>query len=558
MAPPRPFHWHGCRPTYPEPYPVHYASAIYHPAEQSDNHSSCGFPNYRFNNKGDNNVKIEEHEGDDGKKEKESLVPAGPKDCPYPIVWIPPGYMKNGENSAQLEQDKKEHSENCHRLHDSTPPESSNVWNMWFPPDSNGLRSLKQGGEGKKIQNSKEKNAHFPFPIIWMPQFEEKEEAEGKEHNQKSSASKRAEEPNLSFNIIPVKPLEVDNGGNKSRATQANSGGKGVLNNAEKVADQRHVPVKEREENIEEKQEGKVCKHGENGGKKKPSDSAKGQSSKLPPLCLRVDPLPRKKKGNDSSPSPPRQRGKSQETSNDATNGSSLSEGLKGSQETHEKKSHGLVPKRKEIKVVEVVEQPAGQNESHNQVLIQALPPDACPKVYEDPGVEKPGVAATECQAAETDGEKIEGKTSEEAIEEQKAMDKSQSVDHECKRGEDRGGSEMEDKKSNEIPKAGKRNLSDSEAAVIIQAAYRGFEVRKWELLKKSKQLAKVREGVDEIKNHIQALESLSDLQRDNRQRVVVGETIMRLLLKLDAIQVCLYSWHFELLLAHVLYACSH
>ena len=53
--------------------------------------------------------------------------------------------------------------------------------------------------------------------------------------------------------------------------------------------------------------------------------------------------------------------------------------------------------------------------------------------------------------------------------------------------------------------------------------------------------IAKVREEVDEIRNRIQALESLSDLRRDNRRSVIIGETIMRLLLKLDAIQVCLF-----------------
>ena len=62
----------------------------------------CGFPNHGFNKKGGNNVRIEEPEGDDGRKEKESLVPTGLKDCPYPIVWIPPGYMKNEENIASL------------------------------------------------------------------------------------------------------------------------------------------------------------------------------------------------------------------------------------------------------------------------------------------------------------------------------------------------------------------------------------------------------------------------------------------------------------------------
>ena len=152
--------------------------------------------------------------------------------------------MKNEENRASLEQDE-EQSENRLQSHEAMSPKSLNkssewepgVWNLWFPPDSNSLRSLKQCGEGKKSQNSEEKNAHFPFPIIWMPQFEKKEEAEGKEHKQESSAFKPAEEPNLSFKIIPVKPLEVDDGGNNHRATRENSGGQDVLKIVDKVAD---------------------------------------------------------------------------------------------------------------------------------------------------------------------------------------------------------------------------------------------------------------------------------------------------------------------------------
>ena len=168
------------------------------------------------------------------------------------------------------------------------------------------------------------------------------------------------------FLIKSLSALEVDDGGNKHRATRENSGGQDVLKIVEKAADQNNLPVNEREahveentsQNIEGKREGNVSKHGENGGHKKPSDSCKGQSSKLPPVCLRVVPLPRKRNGNDSSrsPSPPGQRGKSQETSNDTTNGSSPSEKLKGSQETATKKSHGPEPKKKEIKVLKVVE----------------------------------------------------------------------------------------------------------------------------------------------------------------------------------------------------------
>ena len=87
-------------------------------------------------------------------------------------------------------------------------------------------------------------------------------------------------------------------------------------------------------------------------------------------------------------------------------------------------------------------------------------PTDPCTKVSDDRAVEKPMVAVGECK---TDGEtNAKSITSEEEIEEHKAMDKSKSVNCE----------------SEEVPKEEKRNLSDSEAVVIIQAAYRAFEVR--------------------------------------------------------------------------------
>ncbi|CBI40461.3 unnamed protein product, partial [Vitis vinifera] len=433
--------------------------------------------------------------------------------------------MKNGENRAPSFNKSIEWE--------------PGVWNRWFPPDSNGFRSLKQGGEGTRNQQSEDKNARFPFPIIWMPPFEKTEEGEGKEHKPNNSASKPAEEPSLNFKIIPVKLPEVGDGGNKPRATEEDSGGQGGLKIMEK--------------------NGNATKHGEDGGKKKPSDSAKRQSpssprmAKLPPVCLRVDPLPKKKNGNGSSrsPSPPGQRGKSQETSNDTIKASSPSEGLKGSQETTINKSHGLEPNKKELKVVKVVDQTAEQKVddisncgSQNQIPTPThsqspvnLPIDPRTEVSDDLTAEKPGVAGGEYQAKKDGERNAQSKISEEAIEEQKAMDKIQSDGCKCKIGEDKAGSEVEEKKSDKAPKAEKNNLSDSKAAVIIQSAYRGFEVRKWEPLKKLKQLAKVREEADEIRNRIQALESLSDLQRDNRQRVIIGETIMSLLLKLDAIQ---------------------
>jgi hypothetical protein len=98
-----------------------------------------------------------------------------------------------------------------------------------------------------------------------------------------------------------------------------------------------------------------------------------------------------------------------------------------------------------------------------------------------------------------------------------------------------------------------KKTLPDEEAAMCIQSAYRGYEVRKWEPLKKLKQIAEVRQQMLDVQNHIQILELSSDLQRDDKQIAVIGETIMRLLLKLDTIQVCMFQLLFFLVLCYIM-----
>lgn len=61
--------------------------------------------------------------------------------------------------------------------------------------------------------------------------------------------------------------------------------------------------------------------------------------------------------------------------------------------------------------------------------------------------------------------------------------------------------------------------------------------MRKLEPLKKLNQMVEVRQQVAEIRKRIQALESSSDLLKNDKERVVIGEIIMRMLLKLDTIQ---------------------
>ncbi|XP_058743936.1 BAG family molecular chaperone regulator 6-like [Vicia villosa] len=84
-----------------------------------------------------------------------------------------------------------------------------------------------------------------------------------------------------------------------------------------------------------------------------------------------------------------------------------------------------------------------------------------------------------------------------------------------------------------------RRVLLDADAAVVIQTAYHGYLVRKSQPLKKLRQIAEVSKEVTNVKDRIEAFGDSSNLQIDDKEKVAIGETIRRLLLKLDTIQVC-------------------
>ncbi|AQL09912.1 BAG family molecular chaperone regulator 6 [Zea mays] len=79
-------------------------------------------------------------------------------------------------------------------------------------------------------------------------------------------------------------------------------------------------------------------------------------------------------------------------------------------------------------------------------------------------------------------------------------------------------------------------NLSESDVAVGIQSAYRGYDVRKWQPLDKLWKIKHVHEQMQVVRKQIQCLlDSCS--KPTQKEQVAIGETIMNLLLKLDAIQ---------------------
>ncbi|KAK1376782.1 hypothetical protein POM88_032975 [Heracleum sosnowskyi] len=99
--------------------------------------------------------------------------------------------------------------------------------------------------------------------------------------------------------------------------------------------------------------------------------------------------------------------------------------------------------------------------------------------------------------------------------------------------GGPRGTKKSEHASTNGVPN---QMFSEAEAAVIIQSVYRGFEVGRWEPLKKLKEIARIEGELNKVRLDVQNLVSSGSGNID-KQRMVIGETIMKLLLQLDTMQ---------------------
>jgi hypothetical protein len=107
----------------------------------------------------------------------------------------------------------------------------------------------------------------------------------------------------------------------------------------------------------------------------------------------------------------------------------------------------------------------------------------------------------------------------------------------------DKRTEEDEMKFQGEVSKSAREvNLSELDAAVRIQSAYRGYDVRRWRPLEKLRKVKKVHDQMQDLKKQLQGLEA-SSKQLTVKEQVAINETIMNLLLSLDSIQVwCFFS----------------
>ncbi|XP_028769275.1 BAG family molecular chaperone regulator 6 [Neltuma alba] len=584
-----PVSFSGGYPACPEPFYVPYAPPPHYtmdvPRYEYDKcmpreYHCCGCPNHPLSHIEGNGVKIEEHEPDAEKKVNNVVYPFQLKNHPCPFVWMPPQYMDNRElvkpEATEVgDQLDKKPSEDARD--DGQEPKS---WNGWFPFDINSLATTIQDGNGRKNRNwqidnsmtpaeggktnrnqqSEKNRREIPFPVIWIPNYNV-QEGEGTKDQQTTSPNSVKNLPCV-LNSAPI--FSCPNGDASDRNN--------VNGSDLKVGDrEENIPIKQMElqrsepeshekrvRDIPVKQvEGDVTGKETESSVKRQSGSPK-KTSKLPPVCLRVDPLPMKKNSNGTSRSPSPSK-KGSVTSTNGTSKSSTSSSMydkalanvecqRASNVTAEPK-----PKERTIEVVEMSrekkdDEQRDRSESHG--LIQA---DA--KLHKDSNTTEDGKPIKEST-------KVLEKSSEKKLEDRIGGTQSQvtsntntevhknssaltSMGDSWTNGEKVNENETERKADDMIKEEAievmdvkeRKVVSDAEAAVLIQAAYRGFQMRKWEPLKKLKQIAEISKHLADVRGSIQALEASSNKQIDEREKVTIGETIMRLLLKLDTIQ---------------------
>ncbi|KAJ9171459.1 hypothetical protein P3X46_014826 [Hevea brasiliensis] len=239
-------HYCGYHPPFLDVVRLHYVPPLHYLRElpryeydkpRNNDYHCCGCRNRKHDQRNGESVRIEEQEPNIENKKDEFLVPFPLKNYPYPVLWIPPEYMKNEENRKSLESDMARRVKSDKASIDKKHPQivklseqDPGVWSSWFPVDKKSLQSLMQCDNGRSTADQKNEDnmRQFPFPIIWMPSYNRQGEAE-KKGVEMDSAPKSVEEVASSGKLFPVKCPNGDDSMNKSQVGHENSGSQADL-----------------------------------------------------------------------------------------------------------------------------------------------------------------------------------------------------------------------------------------------------------------------------------------------------------------------------------------
>ncbi|OEL34705.1 BAG family molecular chaperone regulator 6 [Dichanthelium oligosanthes] len=580
---PFPQHSNACPSYFVPPHPYHVDQMPYG-YDKLKSHC-CGYTNHVCHGAEKSNVKIEEerldakHESEHKDADRGSII-RHPNNQ-YPFIWLPPGNMEGKENGKRYELspqllngwapmgrkmtgDVKQQEQDNQLLNGSAPVSS------------------KRTGDVMRQEQNNQKEKQFHWPIVWMPAGYDEPKQKAKEIKKMEDAPNNSEEAPRSpkIKIIPVswfenghhdqKPASRDGSGDQGdrsavksqpavtehrdgmtlegspkttpalpkRVNDERKHGRenyktiSVVPENEidekKASTYRTIPVMkesdEKKTGMSEKKEAKKTSNAEKveeNGKTKHSESATAKHSKLPPVCLRVDPFPRKKSGNGSSrsPSPPTRK-----------------HGDKAKKDMKEAQGQNLEPKQSDtghMTLSEVKEKSPDETQKRmgfsNESVQAASVERSREEVPTSKHDQKVQAGSTVIGTQENAGAKSSqgGAVQENAgAEIFKGCDKSKNEDETV----------IESEAAKDDVRTCRANLSEPDAAVHIQSAYRGYDVRRWQPLDKLRKIRNVHEQMQGVKKQLQCLED-SCKKPTEKEQVAIGETIMNLLLILDTIQ---------------------
>ncbi|CAL5022785.1 unnamed protein product [Urochloa decumbens] len=590
--PPPHLYYHGPFPQHSNACPSYFVPTHPYPVDQMpygydklQNHC-CGCPNHVCHGTEKSNVKIEEERPDvklesDHKDADSGSIIRYPNNQ-YPFIWVPPGNMEGKENGKRYELSPQFLNGwapmNRKMTGDVKKQEQDNqLLNGWAPASS------KRAGDVTHQEKDNQEEKQFHWPIVWMPAGYDEPKQKAKEMKEMEEAPNNSEEAPRSPKIKFIPLSWFENGHHDQKpATRDGSGHHGdrsavksqpavtdhrdgmalegspkttaampkTVNDERKPAREnyktipvvpedkidekkastyRTIPVMKQSDDkktgMSEKEEAKKASNAdkaEQNGKTKHSESSAAKHSKLPPVCLRVDPFPRKKSGNGSSrsPSPPNRK-----------------DGDKAKKDAKEAQGQNLEPMQSDTRHITVSElkekipneMKKGMGSSNETVQAASVEHSQDEEVPTSKDVQKVQASSTTTGPKENAGAKsLKGG----AVQENAGAERFK----ECDKSKNEDETVIESEAAKGDARTCRANLSETDAAVRIQSAYRGYDVRRWQPLDKLQKIRNVHEQMQGVKKQLQCLENSCNKPTEKEQ-VAIGETIMNLLLKLDTIQ---------------------
>ncbi|KAH0468572.1 hypothetical protein IEQ34_003605 [Dendrobium chrysotoxum] len=494
---------YGPYPSYQNAYPPLFIPPHFDHARcdyDIDKNHCCGCPNHNSHRKEGSNVKIEEQNTSPTIDEGPATTPKGnhgsliqfPYNY-YPMMWHPENSTRDGKTEMKTE---------------SLP-----MLNF-----KDNLKDLRQG-QGESTHQGDNKVLQLPYPIFWLP-GNGKPEQPVKDKKEIDATPKVAEDWPSKLKIVPLKLLGNENVVEKPGVLEEET----KTQHSEKESKIKTIPVMHLDSSSGEKlsmadrpedvlknyvtEEKKYDAEIKKGGKKQPSPQ---KSSKLPPVCLRVEPLPKKNGSNGKGRSPSLLSLKDKVKPH---------EGNLGDAAIMNKDSDNTT---KDIKVIDVEYQPSGEGGKDTAAAI--VYGQDMKGVEEQCGEKDRNVVTTEV-GVQVKGDVGGNKEEREDI----PISQQRMIEREREKVDT----------SDNYKKQVQKKYSPEDAALLIQSAFRGFNVRRWKPLDKLQKIAQIRGKLNDVKSQIQNYEG--SLELDVKQKVIISETIMNLLLQLDTIQGLLPS----------------